>query len=124
METDQHMTRGARAYTLRAQGLAWTEVQAILGANSDSAVVHLAQKHARNQNLPWPIVLPPKEEEPAPPKAIDRLRDQQRTVYELRAAGNSWAACAEGRYSATPHAVTAARRHAARQGLPWPIQVS
>lgn len=116
-------TRGATAYQMRAAGKPWAEIVAALQANSDSAVVKVAKKHARANGLAWPIPVPEVAEPEADvaPTALDQVRAVQKEAYDLRTAGQSWEAVAQGRYSAVPHAVAGARRYAEREGLPWPI---
>lgn len=116
-------TRGSTAYALRAGGMPWSEIVVALQANSDSAVVKVAKKHAEANGLPWPIQLPHVDEpEDTTPTALEQVRLVQKEAYDLRVAGTSWGTIREGRYSTVTHAVAGARRYAEREGLPWPIR--
>jgi hypothetical protein len=126
-------TRGETAYNMRArQGLSWDEIAEALeppslhveGGNPASAVSNAAKKYANAHGLDWPIVLPPapKKAKPEASSAASAVYAQQESAYTLRASGLPWAEAAErAGYKHTSHAVTGASKHAARNGLAWPI---
>jgi len=127
-------TRGEKAYNLRCDGLPWREIaltlempSATAETNIESAATNVARKYARANKLPWPIGVPPKEEEeelpPEPGENVENaLQERQRLAYEARAGGGGWSWVAEVTlYSCIPHAVAGARRYAKREGKPWPI---
>ena len=121
-------TRGEKAYALRCKGFPWREIALKLemptDKNIESAATNVARKYAKAKGLPWPIVIPPKEEFPPEPgeNAENETRERQRLAYEARAGGRGWGWVAEVTlYSCIPHAVAGARRYAKREGKPWPI---
>ena len=125
-------TRGATAYALRVQGQTWDDIAAILmppsanteGGNSASAVLNVAKKYAKANGLSWPIHLTP-QPDPAPVVEVPQEDSRQKRAYTLRVSGLSWNDVARAtQYKHAAHTVTAARKHAVRMGLPWPIKIA
>lgn len=123
-------SRGELAYNLRKSDLTWNEIAERLSPPSEtreaaeSAMTNLAKKHAKAHGLPWPLHIskPTPAPKSAEPTATERIRCQQKLSYVTRAAGKPWGVAAStAGYKYPAHAVTGAKKHAVRMGLPWPI---
>ena len=106
-------TKGAEAFLLREQGMAWPEIADRLGYNSRQAAQSSAQAWASRQKLKMP-------ETKIVPAA---RRTMAQAAYERRAmTGDGWKAIAAHVDTTTAEsACISAKRYALDNGLPWPV---
>lgn len=127
MRNETGVTLGEQAYTLRLAGLSWTEVAVQIGSSTNlagNAATMVAKKYALSRDLVWPLHVQ-KASKPAPEPVEPAFKAKQKSAYDFRCEGFSWADVAElTGYKRVNHAVTAASKHAERYNLPWPIQRS